>query len=68
MKLHMSKDMIVPKKIIELKNLKQFDRLLHQDIYSSKNTHRVQNKFYNYVMEYHIGFKLCNQSRDLNFE
>ena len=45
MTLHKSKGMIVPKNLIELENLKQFDRLLHQDKSSSKNTHRVQNKF-----------------------
>ena len=68
MTLHKSKGMIVPKNFIELENLKQFDRLLHQDKYSSKNTYRVKNNFYNYVMEYHIGYKLCNQSWDLMFE
>lgn len=45
MTLHKSKGMIVPKNFIELENLKQFDRLLHQDKSSSKNTHPVQNKF-----------------------
>ena len=43
--LHKSKGMIVPKNFIELENLKEIDRLLHQDKYSSKNTHRVQIKF-----------------------
>ena len=68
MTLHKLKGMIVPKNFIELENLKQFDRLLHQDKSSSNNTHRVQNKFQNYVMGYHIGYKLCNQSWDLMFE
>ena len=68
MTLHKSKGMIVPKNFIELENLKQFDRLMHQDKSLSKNTHSVQNMFYNYVMEYHLNYKLCNKTWDLKFE